>query len=380
MEHVHQRPLTRVTLALSIAMIASCDSQFSPSYSGESLLTIIGSVEIAKQNHEALVIPALAYAIPDVGKVLIQEVGFRGQFPSNFRLDIYERPPSEAYINGTYQTSGEPRMAVGYITAVPADHADALQAATDATSNVFSCTEETCDQPCGGKGCLVSITDYCVADEPDLPCYRETLYCPTFVSDQEDCTVEAMGDPSLKESPLGAFAGFSQNYVVVFLEKPAAKGSVTAAFLGSPNGLPAGYGLYSVRPLTEDEAAANQECTARAEVRGAAGFNQEFGTQLETLNFDELCGPTDAIAPAAPGEPSPNIEPQPFKAPFCGGPIDEQHKVDAALDGRNRHIERAQVELGCFVHDFVTTRVRRPAKEAVSVSIGNEVQPIFWLR
>lgn len=366
-------------------LAAGCDAQFSPDYTGESLLTIVGSVEIANGPKGKLV-PALAYMNQSRGEVSIQEVAVRGQFPSDFRLDVFEPPPEDAFTNLTHQKSGEPRMAMSFISAVQEEHEDTLRQATSTTFTHFSCEADTCDQPCGGKGCLVGRFDYCVDEDPDVPCYSEEMYCPTFDSNQEDCELIPVseGDRALKDSPWDSFAGFSQNYLVLFLRERAAPGSVTAAMLGGENGVPRGYGLYALHAPSAEERAAKEECTARAEVHAARAWNEEFEANLATLNFESVCFPTGA-APMA-GPPLPGMasapgdlgaEPTDFAAPFCGSNIDAQDQLDAALEARERHIEAAQLELGCAILDFKLERVKNPARESVSVVIGPEVQPIF---
>jgi hypothetical protein len=169
----------------------------------------------------------------------------------------------------------------------------------------------------------------------------------------------------LNESPWQTFAGFSQNYIVVYLRDRADSGSVTSAILGSTDGVPAGYGLYAVRVPTEADFEASQECTSQAEVQAATAWNEEFNANLTTLNFDVVC------APMAKGEFSE------FAAPFCGGPADQEHLLDEANEARVRLIEAAKLELGCPIFDVKLERVEDPATESVSVVIGREVQPIF---
>lgn len=364
MEHVH--PLLALgTFALAVT---ACDSQFSPSYTGDSLLTIVGRVEITDER-ESLTVPALAFGIPEDGSILIQDVAVQGRFPSDFRLDVYQPPPKGSYINVTHQNSGEPRLAVAYITAVEADHPDVIRVATEASTEAFGCEVDECDKPCGGKGCLRERTTYCIPGQPDVECYVEESYCPTFRSDDAECTLVPVGhgDPTLKENPYDRFAGFSQNYMVVFLEEPAKAGTVTAAVLGAKKNVPAGYGLYELRAPTEAEMAEAEACIAEAEVRGAAGFNREWGTNLSTLNFDAYCGPQDMNA-ADTG----------FRAPFCGAAIDELDTLDEASDARERYIERAMLELGCQMRGAIPKRVEHPARESITVVVGADVQLASW--
>ena len=188
---------------LAFVLMFGCDAQVSPRFTGEALLTITGSVQIERPANGDLLVPALAFWIPSKGEARIQDVAVQGEFPSDFRLDVYEPPPAEAYFEATHQRSGEPRMAAGYITAVAADHPSTIRAAVQQNETVFGCLPAECDEPCGGKGCLVSTSEYCPGEGVSIPCYSEATYCPTFNSSREQCTVEPMGDgdPALKESP-----------------------------------------------------------------------------------------------------------------------------------------------------------------------------------
>jgi hypothetical protein len=366
---------------------AGCDAQFSSDYTGESLLTIVGNVEITNDRTKGKLIPALAFMNQSRGEVSIQEVAVRGQFPSDFQLDVFEPPPNDAFVNLTRQKSGEPQLAIGYITAVPIDHPDSIRQGTGVTTTVFGTSEEDSDKACGGKGCRITRSEYCIDDDPSVPCYVEDLYCPTHSTPEEECTYEAVsGDPTLKESPWGNFAGFSQNYVVVFLRERAAAGSVTEAILGGTNGVPRGYGLYAMKAPSEAEYAANQDCTARAEVHAAVAWNEEFEANLSTLNFEAVCFPTGLSAmgappatPPAPGAPTPigdlGAPPVDFPAPFCGASSAETDTLDESFEARERLIEASKLELGCAIFDFKFERVKNPADESVSVVIGTQAQP-----
>jgi hypothetical protein len=356
--------------ALSLLTLPACDSQFSPLYSGESLLTITGNVAIADERRDAFIVPALAFSAAKTGEVTIREVDVQGKFPSDFRLDVYQPPPPGAFFNATFQRSGEPLIAAGYVTAVTPDHPDTIRSATFRSSTHFACEPE-CDKPCGGKGCLFEREEYCVTDEPDEPCYVEDTYCPTPNSPIEECTVEPVGDgdPSLKESPWRDFAGFSQNYIVLFLKSPAPAGSMTAAILGSAKQVPAGYGLYSIRGPTTAESVESARCYAEAEVRGAPDFNAEYGTELPSLNFAAGCGTAG---------PDGEITPPEFDAPFCSATPDTEAEVMAIVDARVRYIERAQAELGCQMREVILRRIEHPAKESVSVVIGPADPPALW--
>jgi hypothetical protein len=334
-------------------MLAACDEQVTPEYVGESLLTIVGSVEIADDRTEGRLIPALAFTNDHAGQVMIQEVSVRGEFPSDFRLDVFEPPPSDAFFHATHRTQGEPRIATGYVTAVTVTHPATISFSTEYNVTSFGCDPAGCDQPCPTKGCRVERDEWCVTGDASVPCYAEDLYCPTFRQTNE-CVAEptGVGDPALKGDPWSEFAGFSQNYLVVDLEDRALPGSLTAQLLGAPNGVVAGYGLYTARGMSDDELATADDCTARAEAAAAIPYNADHGTVLPTLGF-EVCG----IMPALP---------------FCAG---TPEGLDAAAEDVAGYVEVAKHELGCPLSVLVLARVVDPENQSVSVIIRSDTQP-----
>lgn len=349
------------TLALGLSCaVAGCDAQLSPDYLGESLLTVTGNVEIAETSTSGRLVPALGFLNRDAGHLTIMDVAVRGEFPSDFRLDVYERPPADAFFDATYEHQGEPRMAFGYITAVPVMHPGTVDFSTEETVTLFSgCLDEACTKTCQSEGqeCRVSETKSC---DSKGACYTETLFCPTFSSPRDACRTETQGDPSVTADPFRYFAGFSQNYVVVYLDAAAPADSWTATLLGAPEGLAAGYGLFAVRALNADEAMTAEECAEQVNAVAAADYNRDHGTDYPNIEPDACLTCVGCAAP-----------PYPWCQGFSSGEEDPFQK-----DYVNYH-EQAKLEFGCALSGVVYSRVTDPVNESVSVRIGPENPPGF---
>jgi hypothetical protein len=351
-------------LLLSIAVVG-CDSQFSPHYQGESLLTVTGSVEITHSYTDGRLIPALAFSNQEYGQVDIVEVTVQGEFPSDFRIDVYQPPPPDTFFEASHQ-KGEPRAAVGYITAVSSDHPETIRYATNQFVQAsMGCLNEDCTKTCETEGveCKVLTTEWCRDD--GVTCYREIMFCPTLEAWTPGCRVEGTGDPAVKTEPWRDFAGFSQNYLVAYFEKAAPAGSWTAAYFGSPSGLPAGYSLFAMHAKTDDEQQADAECVQRAEVLAAEKYNADHGTSFSRFGH----GACMFGAPSAPGAPDTGT-PLPSLPEFCAGTNEE---LDVWDDQLARYNEQSKLELGCATSAFVLMRVVAPKSEPVSVRIGSDV-------
>ena len=353
-------PGTSLAIALTCVAGVGCDAQFSPEYLGDPLLTVSGSVEISNGRTEGQLIPALAFTNQSDGLVDIVEVGVHGEFPSDFRLDVYERPPEGAFFAAGHQR-GEPRIALGYITAVSSDHPDRIRFAT--SQHVMAsagCLDEGCTKTCESEGieCRVLTNEWCQSD--GTTCYQEVMFCPTLEAWAPDCRIEGTGDPAIKDEPFRHFAGFSSNYVVAYLEARAPAGSWTAALLGSREAVPAGYGLYAYRGFDNGEQQDGAECEERAAGLAARKYNADHGTHYASIGIDACltCGPGCAEVPQLPK--------------FCSGTNEE---LDAWQAVHDRYTEQSKLELGCAAGEFVLTRVSAPEREPVSVRISPDAKP-----
>jgi hypothetical protein len=337
------------TLAFgALPLAAACDAQVGPGYFGEALLTITGSVEIASDPSREPLLPALAFRGDAGDSITIVDVSVRGSFPSDFQLDVYESPPESALHHPTYQVEGEPRVAIGYITAVNREHPDILYWGN---SHVAELHDGCIDEGRADNLCWTQTLKDCVLSKPEVACYEQKYYCPDETSPPEDCVIETSGDPLLSaENILDYFGGFSENYQVVYLEDEAPVGSATAAWFGAKDGLPAGYSLFEVRltrraeQTCQDDTAAWQLATER--------YNAEHGTSYARLDCQGL-----------------DDDP-----PYCTELIlEDNFQGRLGMQGDvNRFVERAKMDLGCALNFVAYTRVAAPESTSISVVIGAE--------
>ena len=362
-----RRTAALCAVGVSLAL-AACDPQASPEFEGLSLLTIRGSVTLADDHTNGELVPALAFANPETGEVEIVDVGAQGEFPSDFRIDVF-KPPSQAALRRlTDFGPNEPRLALGYITAVTPDHPDSFFYATTGSSEVRPSGCDGCVLECDPvRGCATK-EEWC-SDEEGTHCYSETTICPEPDSAPEDCRIEKAGDPTLKEPAWRFFAGLSQNYAIAYLAEPAAEGSGTAATLGAKGSLKAGYHLLGVLESSEELLAESQACGSRADLLAVDHYNEAHDTQytLEQLeNFYCL-----SSAPCA--EDSPECVPtSPSVHPACAL---SEAELETVYDDYRVAGQRARVELGCLLSPFFP--IEKPSEAAISILIGPDSQPGF---
>ncbi len=334
-------PTTASTCVLALALaLAGCDAQASPAYKGEALLTISGSVEIVSQRERGELLPALAF-LSKSSLLHIMDVEVEGEFPSDFTLRVYEPPPKEA----TAETEGGTEMAYGHITAVTPDHPDTIPYSLRGESGGW-CTGEAG----GAIEYCETVESWCNASG----CYEETRACPAIDSPPEDCEIiSSSGDPSLRQDYWAAFAGLSEEHMVVYLVEPLAQGDSLARFLGVER-LEAGYYLVRMPAMTQAERLTAEEaaepCQREARVLALQRYNDAYGTNFAVSELSAgspLC---------APGQDCPEPLPPDVYAEF--------HQL----------FQQAEDELECLA-DLMPQLVENPENERISVRIAADVQP-----
>lgn len=356
---------SRVAAICGIALsgaLSACEPQASPEFPGQSLLTIQGSVRIADDRTSGKLTPALAFKNNTDGLIQILDVDVEGKFPSDFRLDVYSHPSDDALVQHEDFGDDEPRVAMGHITAVTDNHPGTFE---------FFPAPYVGHGPsrCDANGTCRWTIKTC-SDETETRCYTQTFTCPSGAEESE-CDVEGEGDSSLVASPWRFFAGFSNNYIVVYLKDAARSGSGTAAIYGSPHGMRTGYHLLKAREPSEDLQQQYLDCTERSEARAIELYNEEYDTEYTSDDLDlSYCG----LGPIDPANCDPAI-------PECLNPP-EQVICDQPLEEQDRFIEtvrvgalRAQIELGCHVSQFEP--VRDPASARIAIEITPDAQPAF---
>lgn len=360
------------TLSCALVMSAGCDAQAPSDYRGESLLTLLGNVEIPEANRGEPLVPALVFMGPN-SELHVVDVAVKGQFPADFRIDVYEPPPRRV-IESDEGASGQPesvppRGAWGFITAVPVGHADMFRLASLTTKQGFvPCLVEGC-HTCEEEGRCESESAWCTWEGE---CYRETKICPLADSPPEDCTVEHEGDPQLKEPAWSQFAGFSQNYHVLYLEDPAPADSVIAKMVHATGPLAAGYHLIAVRAFTEQEREKEHECSERADDLGVARINERLGTRYSydeiffTKCWDELCEQGWSCPVSSPDADS----------ELCS--LSEK-ELEAFHESADATVDDAALELGCETSFYKSTLVPDASRERISVKLSADSDPISAL-
>jgi hypothetical protein len=266
----------------AIALFA-CDRLVDSDFQGDSLLRIEGSVVTPQRLGEADLVPALAFeaVLPEHDSYThqrIMDVGFQGEFPSNFTLDVFDLPPADAT---EAVIPGEPAFAVGYITVAHAEHPDAITTRALEPETLEAWVEmETAI--CGERRGRCQVRHTCTLD--GQTCLHQTLECPTDrdAFTDYDCDVTATeGEESL------ALAGYSVNYWILYFSAPIAADTFLAVEWADGEPISAGYHLYhrvQLRPTMGWPEL--QPCREEAEAIALDRYNMERGTNLIRDDFN----------------------------------------------------------------------------------------------
>jgi hypothetical protein len=217
--------------------------------------------------------PALAF-IGVESELRFLDVEMSGEL-SDFTLDVFERPAAEAFIPDDLIDS--PRVALARFTVLPPDHPDVLWV-----------EEISSGGACPSSGCTVSESwnaetlRWCTSrGEEAEHCFEETVTCRASDASPEDCEVTTAGDPSLRVEQV------SLNYMLMYIDAPAAPDSVAAYLAGArDNGLAAGYHLLAVEQQTDAEIAQGDVCEDQADQLTLQRYNAEHGTSLTLSELD----------------------------------------------------------------------------------------------
>jgi hypothetical protein len=339
----------------AVVLVGACDAQASTAYRGQPLLSMSGSVELALDaTTQGELSPALAFFNPQNAAIEIVDVEAQGEFPAEFAIQVYERPPQSAFFP-IWDEQDAPEAALAFITAVTPEHPDAIEFADTHEISVrpSSCNGGPC--ACPESGCVRSESKLCTRDGET--CFVEKVTCPQSDSPEEDCTVEYSGDPSVGDDPWKNFAGLSQNYAIVYVHEALAAGARAAITLGTRDALAEGYNLLSLRALTQEERVERQSCAQDAGAIALQRFNREHGTDYDELTIMGLtCGPgvDDRV--------------------FCPQPASPEESEDYyALT-----LEVAAEE-GCLQTEYLATRIDDAEAEPITIRIGQTLDPLSEL-
>jgi hypothetical protein len=284
---------------ITAALLGGCDARVDDRYRGEPLLKITGSLTIDNPLAAGDLVPALAF-MDRSATLHILDVDTQGQFPASFSLSVMSPPPAA----GVQAFAGLPGVAIGYLTALPAQHASTLQFPQEVDGmGAFT----WCERP-GNDSCFRRI-EQCTAGTDE--CYRELARCRGMAVDGVtqlicDEILEQSGDPKIAR-PWESFAGLSTNHLVLYVAGDAPAGSARAYakseellgfYMASAFGrepIPAGYHVIRTRPRSEAELAALEPCYEAGEADALAHANAQNGTSF--TSYDELVKAAQSEAP-----------------------------------------------------------------------------------
>jgi len=347
-------PLGSALLRIALlSVLAGCDAQAGVDYVGQPLLHMTGSVELADSRPEGTLVPALAFENPERGELHFVDVAVSGEFPAQFSVDVFERPPEATLRVASPYFPDEPKVATGYITAVVEDHPASLRLGVqqDASIDIY-------------PNQRVETESWCTADGAE--CYTEVSTCPSDSSDSGDCTVERTGDPTLAQDAFEKFAGYSENYVVVYVSEALAADSFGAHYAEEPDGLPVGYHLFELSPLSEDEAAEQSDCWEEAATLASERYDAAHDTDYSAEELENPGATCTTSLPCLPPEAGRTCDPS---VPPPPDPPCRELPAEARDEFLGLH-EHAKVELDCRVGFGKVRRVLDPAHESIAVRIG----------
>jgi len=167
-----------------------------------------------------------------------------GHFPAEFNIEAYKAPSGE-FVRPLF--AGEPPVAEGFLCAVRAGHPDVVsRPLTVLDQQCLRAAEGPCDRHYGFFSSDVDAY------------FVESFRCPSRGSASDECERSTRGDITARRNYLGSFIEGSAEPSVVYLAEPAAAGSYTAWKYGSPDGLSAGFHLFSKLPFTLNTAPLDQ--------------------------------------------------------------------------------------------------------------------------
>jgi hypothetical protein len=143
-----------------------CGTQVSSGYLGEALLTLSGSVIVDRPDAPRDLVPVLAFDKPrgdaPPNALLLQDVEHTGEFPSRFRLGVFEPPADAALFDVETASGARLRYAWARIGAVAPEHPSVL-AQTNLGESSY----------CLGRECYTERSRCDLSGE----CYREREHC-----------------------------------------------------------------------------------------------------------------------------------------------------------------------------------------------------------
>ncbi|HEX6243432.1 MAG TPA: hypothetical protein VFZ61_21110 [Polyangiales bacterium] len=316
---------------LAALSVWACDSQATPRYSGEPLLSLSGTVTTSADITQTDLVPTLAFENSQNDALELVDTQVQGEFPSKFTLRVYAPPPAGAFMQGPAGL----RYAIGYIGAATIHHPSSRR------KPAGSATSGRCDQ----EACYIEY-EAC-GEANDAPCYRETRTCDL---NRKNCVVTSRsGDLELGTDPWADFAGLSVNYQVLYLEDAVTAASPLAELFAEGAELAAGYHLLEVRAATEAEAEADYACWEEAGADVIDAYNDAHGTSYEDAFYVRDSCATDAKP--------------------CDDPA-------ATLERLLEESDALAAERGCGNAEVAYSLVGHPESTSITIEISSDAGPL----
>jgi hypothetical protein len=234
----------------------------------------VGVVNILSDKAEKIV-PALAHV--DDSRVVFREVvASRGEFVTEFQLDLYDAPPEDRLAPLDPLRAPDVIIAREYIGVVLESRLGQPIMLTERLLDLHpDCWNGACDYLPG------AMTKQC--QEDNHLCLERQRQCLGGA-----CQLVKSG--AVRPVGVEDVVGFAPEHVVLFASQAIPAGSWAARKLGAPKGLAAGYHLAKdVKPSSEASHAAD-DCLARIEEDVLERFNEEHGTAYTGYQLSCLDG------------------------------------------------------------------------------------------
>jgi hypothetical protein len=347
-----------ITPLFALALTAACDARADRDYQGESLLHVQGRVVLEDLESSSELVPALAYPLAraEGRRITLVSVEARGEFPSNFQLDVYAPPPAEAIVSGAEDPflPRDAELAIAYLTAVPADHpgyfvqADWLEEIATSAVSACAAAEPACQH--AERWCL---------DDGQEDC--RTLGFPCEWGG-ECAPVVDEGNPAIilnEDTPCTLYAGLSE-HLKIWTRGGFSKDAVFSHLLGLRDDLRPGYNVVALgAPYEHDK---DEQLEPEALPNGGECLAEECGELFEEAAFARYNDVHHTSYQSYDDLPDEESDP-------------DGHA--AISDELQRYALELAIEAGYDIAAFAGTKLVSDPSTKLQIRIARDVEPLF---
>jgi hypothetical protein len=270
------RALSILTLALAGSAVGCGDPQADEPHADDLVLDVDPSILVPEPAFATALstsdlVPAVGWAVQiesgDFEHLRVQNTQVHGAFPDSFTMNLTAPPATDNPLAQPVEGfESEPLVQQGYVLALPKDHPDEIVVGYEA-----SAADEECTEGEDGTTCVSTYCDYYGA------CFTQSCNWTT-----DECTL-IEGDPAVAAG-LGLAKGVVEDYALIYLDRPAQRGSVWAYTFGVEE-LSAGYHLVKLDVPEAELTQHDYDCRNAASHRAAKHFEDAYGIDPDS---DEL--------------------------------------------------------------------------------------------